>query len=450
MDRGNAGRALSVAALLFFAFILLAQPAHAKTGCKTEDCKITITIKMAFSYNSSEISAGTINGWMNDIEDVWNGPNGYRTTGDCECEVRFKAEWKQITDPSQVNCNPGPPGYHCIMVTDYDKDPPRNQTSLQGAETYRGYMYGVSQGGASTNGWWSDDMNDPYPGTGADTHDAAHEAGHMMGLDDGEGDGIMTHTSGDKAKPTQENIDDAVKNVCPAGACPDRCCCGNGQVDDDKGEQCDPFAVPISCDAGEACCPVCCSCFKPSCDPGQGEYATQDDCQDKCEPQTTSKCYYNYKTGCWDCIGNTVVTQGVKPYDPEMTRDILECSHAPTYPRLDIDLSPLVGVRPLEGIPMADIFANERINVYIDGEPMAGIVMSDGVIEQAGTEVLEDQTMNIHASMETVERIATGETTLGECFLNGDISYEGVGFVNMVKAFIAGIGIWFYSLAAAS
>ncbi|MFH0956979.1 MAG: hypothetical protein V1813_03880 [Candidatus Aenigmatarchaeota archaeon] len=125
---------------------------------------------------------------------------------------------------------------------------------------------------------------------------------------------------------------------------------------------------------------------------------------------------------------------------------VLFTSHAAAAADAGLDFSPLIGMKPLEGIPMGDMFANERINVYVDGEPVGNIVLSGGTITQAGLETLDDPTMNIRTSAETAVAIATGQKTLGQCFLNGDISYEGVGFINSLKTFFAGIGVWLYSL----
>ena len=124
---------LALATFLMVFLILFSMPALAETTCtKTEDCKIEITIKIAFSGATDQ----QISGWANDITSVWNGPNGFQTTGDCQCEVRFQAETMKITDPSQVNCNPGPPGYHCVMVTSFSSNPPKDTSGT----TNMGYM----------------------------------------------------------------------------------------------------------------------------------------------------------------------------------------------------------------------------------------------------------------------------------------------------------------------
>jgi hypothetical protein len=429
---------------------MLAGSGLAETECKVEDCKITITIKIAFSYNESEIESGQVSDWVRDIEDVWNGPDGFRTTGDCDCELRYRVESMKITNPSQANCNPGPPGYHCIMITDYEKNPPRNQTSMQGAEFYRGYMYNPSQGGASANGWWSDLMDEPHPDTGADCHDAAHEAGHMMGLDDDYdkdsdryGENIMGQTSGEHAKPTQDQIDQTVKNVCGEGACPDRCCCGNGLVEDGKGEQCDPFAQPTGCPSGEACCPICCSCYAPYCVAANGEHATQETCMAAC---TEGSCYFNYQTGCWDCLKPSVVVE--QPvYDPEQAREEGQAFHQMHGQDggLEITQEQLELVRRLYNenigsVPQVrDLLANERINFHVEGMGCVAIVNRDGVMESIEPGEMPDPTMNMYTDVETLEDIMTGETEPLDALKEGRIWYEGVGFFNWLRFAFAGM-----------
>jgi hypothetical protein len=125
---------------------------------------------------------------------------------------------------------------------------------------------------------------------------------------------------------------------------------------------------------------------------------------------------------------------------------VLFTSHAAAAVGAGLDFSPLIGMKPLEGVPMGDMFANERINVYVDGEPVGSIVLSGGTITQAGLTVLDDQTMNIRTTSETALLIATGQKSLGQCILDGTVTYEGVGPLNALKTFFAGIGVWLYSL----
>jgi len=312
----------SLAALLIL-LLMLPTLATAETECTPAipgDCTITITINIAFSYNQNEVSPQQVQGWVDQIEDVWNGPTGSQTYGDCGCEVKFEVNHIKITDPAQVNCNPGPEGYHCIMVTDYSTKPPKD---TQG-NTYRAYMYGVSENGTSEKGWWSDIVGDPHPDspTGENALDAAHEAGHMMGLDDDydkgpperHGNNIMGTTHGPDAKPTQDQIDQVVENICGDDACPDECCCGNGVIEEDKGETCDPFLDPTGCEENTYCCKICCNCHEQICNPDMGSYATEEDCQSACRD---GQCLFNYETGCWDCVEyETVITPSPPPETP--------------------------------------------------------------------------------------------------------------------------------------
>lgn len=185
------------------------------TLCKVEDGDITITLRIAFSGADDPY----INRVKNEIESIWNGPNGYQTCG--RYRVKFEVETKKITNHANVNCEPPPIGYHCIMVTPYDTNPPRDTSGIR----YIGYLYppGVSQRGHALKGWWSDQMSRPVPGGNGERYkDFTHEAGHMMGLADNEDNGIMTHTKGLNAKPTQANIEKVVENICGAGTCSDK------------------------------------------------------------------------------------------------------------------------------------------------------------------------------------------------------------------------------------
>jgi putative sterol carrier protein len=422
---------------IVFTLSMLSNLGDARTECKVEDCKITITIKIAFAGATDQ----QIRDWTNDIESVWNGPNGFQTTGDCQCEVRFKVETMKITDPSQANCNPPPAGYHCVMVTAWNgrtESLPFFYNSSGQKEYVVGYMgystQSPSQGGASLDGWWSDQMNQPAPGGGT-YHDAAHEAGHMMGLNDRDGNGLMTHTSGDNAKPTQQNIDDAVNNVCGPNACPDRCCCGNGVVEPNKGESCDPFAQPMGCGQGEFCCPTCCSCYAPTCLPANGEYSTQGDCVAAC---TDGNCYQNYKTGCWDCVKPTIVIeQGV--YDPEQAREqgsLFHKAHGEGFvmTQAELDLVRDIYNQNINSVPMVrDMLANERINFYVEGAGVVAIVNEGGQMQSIEAGEMPDQTMNMYVDMETLEDIMVGETDPVEALKEGKITYEGVGFFNWLR-----------------
>jgi len=394
----------------FFILIsfFLITTSYAQTTCEVKDCKITITIKIAFAGATDT----QINDWKQDIETVWNGDG--QTTGDCDCPVSFKVETSKITDPSKINCRPPPAGYHCVMVTPFATNPPKDNKGT----LYIGYMYppGVSNHGQSLCGWWSDIMNRPAP-TGGIYHDAAHEAGHMMGLDDKDGDGLMTHTSGDKAKPTQANIDAVVKNICGANACPDRCCCGNGTIDDAKGENCDPMASPSGCGQNESCCTICCNCFAPNCNPENGAYATQLECESACSG-FASGCYYNYKTGCWDCVKSKITEH--KPVYNESK--IKNCNHPGES--IYAMLQRLVGY-DFSGIPfVCPEFGSEWINLYITDAGEFSIITFDCIVLEVNDSLIEPPalpTMNAYTDRETVKAIADEVITINQALDEGRI-----------------------------
>ncbi|GEM_PF-1222531 len=238
------------------------------TSCSRQECDITITISIAFA---GEATDNMIDKWKTEIEDVWNGGKGkHQTYGDCKCKVHFSVVTTKTRD-----CNPPPAHFHCVHVTtQLPKDTAGNE--------YVAYMYGVSKNGNGVNGWWSTQTSRPIPNSNppANYNDAAHEAGHMMGLEDDYdkdsdtyGDNIMGKTWGPNAKPTQDQIDAVVEKNCGGddAECPDKCCCGNEVVDSDKEEECDPKANPTGCNIGEGeRCTKECKCQKltPRCGDG--------------------------------------------------------------------------------------------------------------------------------------------------------------------------------------
>jgi len=275
---------------LVLACVTAPWPARAETTCELYGCDFTITIKIVAvgGKEDPEATERTVQSWEQDIESVWNGPvqgNGDSPThGECECDVNVDAVFEGYVE----NCSdPAAKGYHCVEITpDYARD-----TS---GKLYRAYMRGVSNKGSSISGWWSSaHVNAPAwigPGEGKqgpyyleeEVHDAAHEAGHMMGLDDLDPPeaNIMGMTWGDAATPTQAQIDQIVENNCEPDECPDECCCGNGKIEGDKGEECDPEADPNGCKVGEMCIYPDCTCF--SLDPcGDG---TVDEPDEECDP----------------------------------------------------------------------------------------------------------------------------------------------------------------------
>lgn len=291
---GNLNKVLILSLILLLCIFCMAYVVAATTTCERDGCDITITINMVAVGGNQQV----IDDWIQDIESVWNGPvsgdGDSPTYGECDCPVHVEVNFAGWVN----NCNDATAAqYHCIEITpDYAKD--------TAGKTYRGYMKGVSQNGSRTTGWWSSNhMNQPVligPGEGrvgppayyGEVHDAAHEAGHMMGLEDDYnkdgntyGNNIMGRTWGEDAKPTQDQIDQIVENNCEGEAadCPDECCCGNGKIESDKGEKCDPMAEPTGCDEDEIC--VDCECyFSGYCGDGIISEDEGEECDPNAEP----------------------------------------------------------------------------------------------------------------------------------------------------------------------
>lgn len=420
--------------LIGLVLLYLFSPVFAETTCEAKDCKITITIKIAFSGATDDY----INRAKTEIEDVWNGPNG-QTFGDCKCPVIFSVETKKVAD-----CKNNPPaGYHCIMVTDYNNNPPRNQTNWTGAKFYIGYMYGIAtgNGGNSQQGWWSSIMSRPVDANnpqGEHYLDFAHEAGHMMGLEDGDG-GLMNETSGANAKPTQAHIDEIVNEICGANACPDRCCCGNGQVDKNKGEQCDPMATPAGCPSDQYCCPGCCQCWGRICFPENGEYVTQAECQAGCGPGAS--CYYNYQTGCWDCVQYDVVEE--VPYSDTKVQQIIGEAHAMRQGDIN-SIRNLFEDGLLVFPTLKDFLANERANIIIKGKNNYHAITKEGELSEVNGGVIENPTVEMNMDAGTLEEMDSGELHPLTAYKEGRLKVEGEGFIEGIKFWFAGLMVdWF-------
>lgn len=472
--RARAPGPILVAGLMIISLMVLqgaAAAASDATSCECKDCHITITLRVAFFGADRDY----MDRFEDEVEKTWNGPqNNPSTYGDCKCPFEVRVLTKEVT-----NCT-AETEYHCIQVTNYTANPPysgnesvlgqvRNGTldpKTSGQVTrHRGYLYppGTSTG-AQVTGWWSDAMSTPYNGTAVT--DFAHEAGHLMGLGDGSG-GIMDFSGMTSGRVSQENINQAVQNVCrESSPCPDRCCCGNGVADTAKGEECDPLSSPPGCAKGSSCCPVCCSCSVPSCDPAAGEYATEEECSRNCTDKNEA-CHINYYTGCYDCVGRIFIELNDEyQASREMIWKASESRfHPPVLPPATTTppllLTPLVSAAPSTVIaprtagtpkpgetpdaPLSDLVSrlhnepvlmdflpNERVNILLpDGEYR--IMTRDGEVTESGDGAFADPTVNVYADRQTLDEIGTGELSFEDAVSTGRVHFEGVGLVNGLK-----------------
>jgi hypothetical protein len=469
-----------IAGMVICILLAMASPVSATTGsdatsCECKDCHITILLKLAFFGADDNYISRVIN----EIQNTWNGlPDNPSTYGDCKCPFEVKVVTKKVTDCTAEK------EYHCIEVTNYTANPPysgnesvigqvRNGTidprTSDQVTRYRGYLKppGTSTG-APLTGWWSDAMSTPYDGQMVT--DFAHEAGHLMGLKDGSG-GIMDFSGMTSGRVSQGNIDEVVRNNCGDNPCPDRCCCGNAVVDKGKGEQCDPLATPSGCAKGASCCPVCCNCYAPSCDPQNGEYATENDCYQNCKIQGKS-CHINYYTGCWDCAPSWVFAISS---EYESTREaIWKANESDFHPHrpLPVNVTRLMPVttvmstpaittiikavdtgapNPAPATPLSDILrsvndvpvvsdflSNERINVHLpEGE--YHVSTRDGSITESGDGGGSDPTVNVYSDEQTIQQIADGDLSFEEAVSSDRVRFEGVGVINSIKFTVSGI-----------
>lgn len=81
---------------------------------------------------------------------------------------------------------------------------------------------------------------------------------------------------------------------------------------------------------------------------------------------------------------------------------------------------------------LLNLFGNERMNIYIDDITLH-IIMVDGKMTEIDTKGLDDRTMDIHLSQETVKQILNQEIELKQALDQGLIKYQGVGFGSKIK-----------------
>ncbi|MCK4589371.1 MAG: hypothetical protein KAT77_02940 [Nanoarchaeota archaeon] len=79
-----------------------------------------------------------------------------------------------------------------------------------------------------------------------------------------------------------------------------------------------------------------------------------------------------------------------------------------------------------------NLFGDERINVYMNGYT-AYLITVDGEMIDVSTGELQDQTMNVYVSKETVQKIMNEELEMKDALDKSLIKYQGVGAGKKVK-----------------
>lgn len=102
-----------------------------------------------------------------------------------------------------------------------------------------------------------------------------------------------------------------------------------------------------------------------------------------------------------------------------------------------LDLDNLVKVynENLGNVPniIKNIFGNERIDIYIDGQKFVGFVGKNGTITEYKKGGIEKPTMKIYTTSDTIGHLINNEKSLLDAVKDKSIQFEGIGFAKKVK-----------------
>ncbi len=360
---------IPVIAAFFGFFLIFASfelPTKAKTTVSIDDCKIKITIDIAITgEGANQTYADKI---KKVAEKKWN--EAKIKAGDCKCELDLTINVIVVR-----NCDdPKAKDHHCVTINKVATGT-FHRSTVTGTASAWGQASGdppSAEINSGTGNWGNKDSDQTI----------AHEVGHLMGLDDEYTDGyyycykkadgtcqgglhfvakkdftsakkqeiennkpagttvkyftnpetgfVWSKPNAGKEKSLMASIAaDAVPQDDHAAdilgdtnlKCPNECCCGDGKVDKDKGEQCDPKANPSGCKEGEQVCTSNCKCavLTPMC--GDGFLNGREECDPKADP-----------TGCED---NEICMNDCTCFGPDDIEDPPEGETEPLDTGLD-------------------------------------------------------------------------------------------------------------------
>lgn len=315
---------------MLFIFSLIST-SNAKTTAKIEDCKLEVTVNIAlYGPGASEAYANKV---KQSSEKVWNDEK-IKCGDECKCTFHLTVNVIRVD-----NCNkPEASGHHCIHV----KQVP---VGTFFRPVIYGTVDKWNKEDKDNNKDANIPSGSGRLGSQDEPKMIAHEVGHLFGLDDqytdvyyycyqkpdgncdgpvkhiptkdftpakkaeiegnkpagttmkyfqntasggwswsrphdGKGKSIMAQV-GATAKPLDEHAQDVLKKT--GLKCPDECCCGDGKVQGNKGESCDPKANPTGCSDKQKCSEKCkCAVITPVC--GDGEITSPEECDPKKNP----------------------------------------------------------------------------------------------------------------------------------------------------------------------
>ncbi|MBT3323730.1 hypothetical protein HN681_01850 [archaeon] len=93
------------------------------------------------------------------------------------------------------------------------------------------------------------------------------------------------------------------------------------------------------------------------------------------------------------------------------------------------------------------VIEDEKINLYLEGDYVIGIEFGNAEILNIQNSELEDPSINIKINDQVFIDMSKEELDLLKALDAGDLSYEGVGFINKVKVGVSKVGLkvfrWF-------
>lgn len=118
-----------------------------------------------------------------------------------------------------------------------------------------------------------------------------------------------------------------------------------------------------------------------------------------------AKCYYNYKTGCWDCVTQVVIDE--PEYVGSKIRSIVVDDHTR---QANVQKIRNFYGEGLARIPMLrEFLADERINLIVAGKNNYHLLTNKGELYEVGGGALSDPTVTVETDGFALDAIEKGK-----------------------------------------